>query len=44
MTGKNRNKEFIDQCSMHKWIVNRINIDNMLDINAIVNQEIILEQ
>lgn len=40
MNGKNRNREFIDQCNINKWIVNRINIENMLDVNAIANQEI----
>lgn len=32
MYGKNRMREFIDLCTMRNWIVNRINIDNRLEI------------
>lgn len=34
MEGKNRLREFIDQCQMRGWIVNRINIENRLVIHA----------
>ena len=34
MFGRNRIQEFIDQCTMRNWIVNRINIENRLDIYA----------
>ncbi len=34
MFGKNRMQEFIDQCTMRNWIVNRVNIENRLDIYA----------
>lgn len=32
MYGKNRMRDFIDLCTMRNWIVNRINIDNRLEI------------
>ena len=32
MYGKNRIREFIDLCTMRNWIVNKINIDNRLEI------------
>ena len=34
MEGKNRLREFVDQCQMRGWIVNRINIENRLVIHA----------
>lgn len=34
MDGKNRLREFVDMCTMRNWIVNRINIDNRLDVYA----------
>lgn len=34
MEGKNRIREFIDQCQMRGWIVNHINIENRLNIHA----------
>lgn len=34
MEGKNRFREFIDQCQMRGWIVNRINIENRLVVHA----------
>ena len=43
MYGKNRVREFIDQCTMRNWIVNRINIDNRLDIYAAAEEIIEFE-
>lgn len=34
MNGKNRTREFIDQCTMRNWIINRVNIENRLDVYA----------
>lgn len=34
MEGKNRLREFVDQCQMRGWIVNRINIENRLVVHA----------
>lgn len=38
MNEKNRIKEFIDQCTMRNWIVNRINIENRLDVYAMAEE------
>lgn len=43
MYGKNRIREFIDQCTMRNWIVNRINIENRLDIYAAAEEIIEFE-
>ena len=43
MDGKNRNREFIDQCQMRNWIVNRINIDNRLEVQLEANEIIKFE-
>ena len=43
MYGKNRVREFIDQCTMRNWIVNRINIDNRLDVYAAAEEIIEFE-
>lgn len=32
MNGLNRIQDFIDNCSLKGWIVNRVEIDNMVDI------------
>lgn len=43
MNGKNRIREFIDQCTMRNWIVNRINIENRLDVYAAAEEIIKFE-
>jgi len=34
MEGKNRLREFVEQCQMRGWIVNRINIENRLVVHT----------
>lgn len=43
MYGVNRIDDFIQQCSLRGWLVNRIDIENKIDIYEIANQEIDLE-
>lgn len=43
MFGKNRIDEFINKCNLNGWIVNRINIDNRLDVYASAEEEIEFE-
>ena len=43
MYGKNRIREFVDQCTMRNWIVNRINIDNRLDVYSAAEEIIEFE-
>ena len=43
MFGKNRIDEFINRCNLNGWIVNRINIDNRLDVYASAEEEIEFE-
>lgn len=43
MYGKNRVREFVDQCTMRNWIVNRINIENRLDVYAAAEEIIEFE-
>ena len=38
--GVNRIAEFIQQCSLRGWLVNRVNIENKLDIYQVANEEI----
>jgi len=38
--GVNRIEDFIHQCSLSGWLVNRINVENRLDIYQIANEEI----
>ena len=40
MYGKNRIDEFINKCKLRGWLVNRINIDNKLDIYVSAEEEI----
>lgn len=40
MNGKNRIEEFIKQCSLRGWLVNRISIENRIDIYNIAEQTI----
>lgn len=43
MFGKNRINEFINKCELNGWLVNKINIDNQLDIYASAEEEIEFE-
>lgn len=43
MFGKNRIDEFINRCKLNGWIVNRINIDNQLDIYVSSSENIEFE-
>ena len=43
MFGKNRIDEFVNRCRLNGWIVNKINIDNQLDIYANAEEEIKFE-
>lgn len=43
MYGKNRLDEFINKCKLNGWIVNKINIENQLDIYASAEEEIKFE-
>lgn len=43
MNGKNRIEDFIRMCEAYGWIVNRIDIQNRLDVYATAEQEIELE-
>lgn len=43
MYGKNRIDEFINKCKLNGWIVNRINIENQLDIYTSAEEEIKFE-
>lgn len=40
MDGENRIYEFIELCKMNNWIVNEININNVIDIHNKVNENI----
>ena len=40
MYGANRIDEFIRNCILNGWLVNRINIQNRIDIHEKVNEEI----
>lgn len=43
MYGVNRIDDFIQQCSLRGWLVNRIDVENKIDIYQIANEEIDLE-
>lgn len=43
MYGKNRIDEFVNKCKLNGWIVNKINIENQLDIYASAEEEIKFE-
>lgn len=40
INGKNRIDEFIQQCYFRGWLVNKINVDNMLDVYNKANEEL----
>ncbi len=43
MYGKNRLDEFVNKCKLNGWIVNKINIDNQLDIYVSAEEELKFE-
>ena len=43
MFGKNRLDEFINKCKLNGWLVNRINIDNQLELYVSAEEEIEFE-
>ena len=43
MYGKNRIDEFVNKCKLNGWIVNRVNIENKLDIYVSAEQELEFE-
>lgn len=43
INGINRIEDFIQQCSLKGWLVNRINVNNRIDIYQTADQEIDLE-
>ena len=43
INGVNRIDEFINQCSLRGWLVNKIDIENRLDIYNIAQEEIKFE-
>lgn len=43
MNGVNRIDEFINSCSFKGWIVNKIDVDNRIDIYNAVNEDIDVE-
>ena len=43
VNGKNRMQEFIQQCLSRGWFVNKINIDNKIDIYNAAKEEINFE-
>lgn len=43
MYGKNRISEFINKCELNGWLVNKINIDNQLDIYVSAEEELEFE-
>lgn len=42
--GVNRISDFINQCSMRGWLVNRINVEEMIDIYNIAEEEISFDE
>lgn len=43
INGVNRIEEFIQRCSFKGWLVNKIDIDNRIDVYQKANEEINLE-
>ena len=40
LNGVNRIQDFIHRCSLNGWLVNRISVDNRLDVYNVANEEI----
>ena len=43
MHGKNRINDFIQMCQLNGWIVNRIDIDNRIDIYNVAEEDVEFE-
>ena len=43
INGVNRINEFINQCSLRGWLVNKIDIENRIDVYNIAQEEIEFE-
>lgn len=44
INGVNRIEDFIHQCSFRGWLVNRINVDNRIDLYNIAEEEIVFNE
>ena len=42
--GVNRISDFINQCSMRGWLVNRVNVEEMIDIYSVAEEEISFDE
>ena len=40
MHGKNRINDFIQMCQLNGWIVNRVDIDNRIDIYNVAEEDV----
>lgn len=40
INGVNRIEDFVQQCSLKGWLVNRINVENQIDIYQTANETI----
>jgi len=43
MHGKNRINDFIQMCQLNGWIVNRVDIDNRIDIYNVAEEDVEFE-
>ena len=43
INGNNRFNEFVQLCNFNSWIVDRINVENSIDIYNLAEEELILE-
>lgn len=43
MHGKNRKNDFIQMCQLNGWIVNRVDIDNRIDIYNVAEEDVEFE-
>jgi len=43
INGKNRIADFIQQCSLRGWLVNRVNVENLVDVHNKAEEDIVWE-
>lgn len=43
LNGKNRLAEFIQQCSLRGWLVNRVNVENLVEVRNKAEEDIVWE-
>ena len=43
INGKNRIAEFIQQCSLRGWLVNRVNVENLVEVRNKAEEDIVWE-